>query len=99
MSDEQIEQAETCPRCGADLEWVACFQFCEDGWYDEYEYDAVNNARGTWVPCETCDGKGGWLECLDCPVAMREHAQPVAAHEPEDDDGDPETTARMWDGH
>lgn len=61
-------QEPCCPHCGADVTWVQCEQCDPD--YPGFSHhdcgedcccclDPVPN-----VPCDVCDGKGGWWVCL-----------------------------------
>jgi len=59
-----------CPRCGSSVDWVTCWSCDGEGMsgHDCGEdtcccADPVPN-----VPCDVCDGKGGWWSCLssDC---------------------------------
>lgn len=62
-----------CANCGAFLDWVDCWNGCDDGWFDEYEDDAINFAPGEeYRQCSQCEGKGGWLVCGNCyPQAVQ----------------------------
>lgn len=71
--DEPVYQF--CKKCGSEMEWVDCWQIdCEDGCYDAYEEDCINNDPGTFVICETCEGDGGWWCCpvKECSTVGKE---------------------------
>lgn len=63
--DETSDEPECCPICGAQLEWVDCWMGCDEGYFDEYETDPINNDPGDMSPCSACHGEGGYLECPD----------------------------------
>lgn len=49
------------------MDWIDCWNGCDDGWFDEYETDAINFAPGEeWRPCDICESEGGWLVCGSC---------------------------------
>jgi hypothetical protein len=53
-----------CKHCGWDMEWAECLYLdCEDGQYDAWEYDSINNAPGTYEICRECNGAGGHWYC------------------------------------
>lgn len=69
-ADEHLDYYEPvlCPVCMAEMEWVECYQVgCEDGYYDAWEDDPLWYSPGETERCETCQGKGGWLQCLNLP--------------------------------
>jgi len=56
-----------CARCGSSLDWESCdhcggeggrgwddLQFEDPFWYDENDF----------IPCDICEGEGGWWLCL-----------------------------------
>lgn len=54
----------SCKHCGWDMSWADCHMIdCEDGEYDAYEEDCINNDPGTFVTCHECGGKGGHYYC------------------------------------
>lgn len=62
--DIDYEYAPCCEKCGSEMDWADCWQIdCEDGQYDLGEEDCINYDLGTYVTCETCEGKGGWWYC------------------------------------
>lgn len=66
MQADAVEYA-VCEKCHGDMLWTDCWQIdCENGSYDAYEEDCINNDPGTWMTCETCEGKGGWWYCPTC---------------------------------
>jgi hypothetical protein len=46
--------------------WVPCWQGCEDGYFDAYEDDPINNDEGDLEICRECKGEGGWVVCAQC---------------------------------
>lgn len=53
-----------CDICGAELEWTECYNGCDEGYFDEHNYDPVNYApREAFTKCEVCKGEGGYLQC------------------------------------
>lgn len=56
-----------CKECGDEMQWDDCWMIdCEEGYYDEHEYDCINFAPGSYRKCETCEGAGGWWHCPSC---------------------------------
>ena len=49
-----------------DTGWVACWNGCEDGYFDAYEDDPINNDPGVMLRCSECCGHGGWTVCGEC---------------------------------
>lgn len=67
--DDDYDEEPACKHCGYQLDWAECHMIdCEDGWYDDYEEDCINNDPGTYVICRECNGKGGHWYCAnkDC---------------------------------
>jgi hypothetical protein len=64
----------TCKVCGCILEWMDCWNGCDDGYFDEYEDDPINADPGDLRPCPECRGEGGFLECPNA----EHHAQILA---------------------
>lgn len=60
--EPQWEERKRCQVCSCELEWVDCYN-CDDGEVDGYEEDPLWFDPGDTYPCDTCNGKGGWLEC------------------------------------
>jgi hypothetical protein len=46
--------------------WVPCWNGCQDGYFDAYEDDPINNDPGDLESCSACGGKGGWMVCGQC---------------------------------
>lgn len=68
MSDERDDDFPTCIICGAPLEWEHCWKGCDEGFFDEADYDPVNYSEGECLtPCDECHGKGGYLLCTNLP--------------------------------
>lgn len=62
--DDVWELTPCCEKCGNEMDWADCYQIdCEDGQVDVGEQDCINYAPGTYVKCDTCEGKGGWWYC------------------------------------
>lgn len=67
-----------CPKCGDEMEWADCWQIdCEDGVYDTYEEDPINNSPGDYETCSTCGGHGGWLFCRNCESKSNAQSEEV----------------------
>jgi hypothetical protein len=50
-----------------ELEWTTCWKGCDEGGFDEHEWDPINFGPGECITkCETCDGEGGYRECPLC---------------------------------
>lgn len=59
-----------CAKCGGEMEWADCWMIdCEDGYYDIYDEDPVNNSPGDMATCQECGGRGGWWFCRSCERA------------------------------
>jgi hypothetical protein len=62
-----------CPRCN---HWqtrrAKCYElFCEDGWIDEYESDAINFSPGeAYEKCDLCQGTGYLWWCPECKADL-----------------------------
>ena len=56
-----------CAECGNLTEWVDCYN-CEDG-YSHHDC-GEDCCACAWpednVPCDICQGKGGWRACPSC---------------------------------
>ncbi len=66
-----------CSRCGWEMEWAECHMIdCEDGVYDAYEEDCINNDPGTFVNCSECHGKGGHWYCPNDKCHPTQEGQP-----------------------
>jgi len=64
-----------CPKCKAVIEYKHCEVCGGDGYYEEYS-DAE-----TTDPCESCEGKGIWLECPKCGFKVDDGEDPEATLE------------------
>jgi hypothetical protein len=72
MNANILEHPDTCRKCGSSMEWVDCWNGCDEGyitdlhqvdpnWYDE-DYEER---------CDICRGKSGWYVCGNCnPQAL-----------------------------
>ena len=55
-----------CPVCGAEKEWVDCYQCNGEGGYHDCGEDCCPCADPEGdlnVDCDVCQGEGGYLEC------------------------------------
>lgn len=57
-----------CPDCQYDLEWIDCWNGCDDGYFDGFEEDPLWYDEGDEIRCDVCKGKGRWNGCTngDC---------------------------------
>jgi hypothetical protein len=46
--------------------WIRCRAGCDEGLFDEYEDDPINEDPGTFSMCSECNGEGGWDVCREC---------------------------------
>jgi hypothetical protein len=46
--------------------WIPCWLGCEDGYFDAYDDDPINNDEGDLEICTECHGEGGWVVCAEC---------------------------------
>lgn len=46
--------------------WVRCFNGCDEGYFDAYEDDPINETPGTMEVCNECSGRGGFVVCGKC---------------------------------
>lgn len=53
---------------GDSTAWVPCWQGCEDGYFDAYQDDPINNDEGDLELCSECHGEGGWVVCGQCNI-------------------------------
>ena len=60
------EQRSYCPTCGNEMDWVDCWNGCDDGWFDEYEINPIEALPGELSRCDVCNGDGGYLVCPVC---------------------------------
>lgn len=51
---------------GDNTGWVPCWAGCDEGWFDAYEDDPINNDPGDLEMCDACNGEGGWTVCGEC---------------------------------
>jgi hypothetical protein len=70
MTDD--EQEEYCPVCGGYMDWVECWNNCDDGEFDLYETDPLWYEPGATEKCGACDGKGGYLQCINIPHTLEQ---------------------------
>jgi len=73
------DEPEVCQICGCMLEWVSCWMMCDDGYFDEYENDPINNDPGDMSVCPECRGAGGYLECPNAENHPHVSAQQLSA--------------------
>lgn len=69
MSSDQMEE-QGCPNCGSSTTWVDCENCDEFGMshHDCGEDSCCCRFPEDNVPCRTCGGHGGWLECISSPL-------------------------------
>lgn len=61
-----------CPKHGDvtdNTAWVRCWTGCEDGHFDAYEDDPINNDPGDLETCDECHGKGGFVVRGVCNIS------------------------------
>ena len=64
VRDDYEDCGPACDVCGAELEWEDCGQCSGAGWFDEYEFDAINFLPDEeYSPCCLCLGEGGGYYC------------------------------------
>jgi hypothetical protein len=51
---------------GNDTAWVPCWTGCDEGYFDAYEDDPINNDPGDEELCSECHGEGGFTVCGKC---------------------------------
>jgi hypothetical protein len=68
MEDYDIDYDVHCPYCGkTPLHSRNCDNWCEDGYFDEYEYDPINFLPGEELTkCDECNGTGVVWWCPSC---------------------------------
>ena len=62
-----------CKKCGSDVAWVEC-ENCDDGYshHDCGEDTCCCLDPYPNVPCDICNGEGGWHICLNCTIKSKE---------------------------
>jgi hypothetical protein len=65
--------SDTCANCGGPTEWSDCWECGGDGFFDVYEEDPLWYAPGETEACRTCEGKGGWRDCVEEPAWCEAH--------------------------
>ncbi len=60
---EAYEDFEYCLKCGSTKDWVDCGQ-CDNGQIEEDTWEGWHSDE--YENCPTCEGRGGWLVCLNC---------------------------------
>jgi hypothetical protein len=63
-SQPDIED-DSCERCGEGTDWEDCYQCGGEGLHDDYEDDPLWYEPGDTSTCDICEGKGGWIKCLN----------------------------------
>lgn len=72
-SDDYTTPFPLCPICGAEMERVDCWYGCDEGFFDEYDTDAINYSPGEeYRACPECAGQGSYWECPNVPHAEEE---------------------------
>lgn len=67
IAQEEMEM-DRCQRCGCcDTEWKEC-SYCGGnggrGWEDDLQFeDPLWYNEDDFIPCDICEGKGGWVVC------------------------------------
>lgn len=64
----EIDYETSCPECGHDrIHQRYCNNFCDDGYFDEYEQDPINFTPGEeYTTCYECRGTGIERWCPNC---------------------------------
>jgi len=76
--DDDYDEDPTCKHCGYQMAWGPCHMIdCEDGEYDAYEQDAINNDPGSYVKCDECNGLGSHWYCLNKDCNPPQSANPA----------------------
>lgn len=68
-----------CPRCGSDCEFQDCDACGGEGSHDFAEDDPIQYGPSDVVPCDMCDGQGGWWRCVSSYEWCQ--ANPLPGHE------------------
>ncbi|HEU5023129.1 MAG TPA: hypothetical protein VFT60_14615 [Bryobacteraceae bacterium] len=70
LTYDKATDAFTCPVHGEDVEiaWVPCYAGCDEGYFDAYDDDPINEDPGTFERCGECRGKGGFTVCAECNI-------------------------------
>lgn len=61
--DDPVYDVEVCSICGCDMQWVDCWECHGEGAFDYHEMSPIEYGPADIERCETCQGKGGYLEC------------------------------------
>lgn len=72
MTFDKKTEGWVCPKhgdIGNNTAWVRCYAGCEDGYFDAYEDDPINNDPGDLETCEECGGNGGFTVCGECNIS------------------------------
>ena len=68
---------EVCAKCGGDVHWEDCYN-CEEG-YSHHDCGedccACLNPLPN-IPCDICNGEGGWWKCLSCASEQKKEVTP-----------------------
>lgn len=59
LLDEWASEEHSCPVCGLDMEWEDCWNGCDDGYFDNDEFDEDDD----FEICSVCHGHSGWWVC------------------------------------
>ena len=74
MDEYEIDTEYKCPECGASTHNRACQNFCEDGWFDDYEDDPINYSPGeSNTMCDNCWGTGIERWCPKCGLNIQKY--------------------------
>lgn len=68
MDEYNQDYENECPECGhSPLHFRDCQNYCDDGYFDEYEDDPINYAPGESITiCTDCWGSGIETWCPKC---------------------------------
>ena len=68
MEDYEIDDEVSCPLCDhSPLHYRDCTNWCDDGYFDESDDDAINYTPGeSFRECEECHGTGVEWWCPKC---------------------------------
>ena len=68
---DKAKETWICPKhgdVGDNVAWVPCWTGCEEGYFDDYDDDPINNDPGDMSVCAECRGNGGWTVCGECNI-------------------------------
>lgn len=66
----RFDRAKDCWICSihgeAESAWLPCWNGCDEGYFDAYEDDPINNDEGDLEMCQECHGRGAHVVCAEC---------------------------------